>query len=30
VTTAFKTAIDKLAKQGGNAPYKAVFNFDSS
>lgn len=30
VTTAFKSALDKLAEQGDSAPYKAIFNFDSS
>ena len=30
VMIAFKSALDKLAEQGDIAPYKAVFNFDSS
>jgi transposase len=30
VTTAFKSALDKLAEQGDSSPCKAVFNFDSS
>jgi transposase len=30
VTTAFKSALDKLAEQGDINPYKAIFNFDSS
>jgi len=30
VTVAFKSALDKLAEDGGIDPYKAVFSFDSS
>ena len=30
VTTAFKSALDKLAEDGDIEPYKAVFSFDSS
>jgi len=30
VTSAFKSALDRLAEQGDIDPYKSVFNFDSS
>jgi len=30
ITTAFKSALDKLAEQGDIDPYKAIFSFDSS
>ncbi|MFB0525806.1 MAG: IS66 family transposase [Phycisphaerae bacterium] len=30
VTTAFKSALDKLAEQGNIDPHKAIFSFDSS
>jgi transposase len=30
VTTAFKSGLDKLAKQGNIDPYKVIFSFDSS
>jgi hypothetical protein len=30
VTSAFKSALDKLAKDGDIEPYEAVFSFDSS
>jgi hypothetical protein len=30
VTTAFKSALDRVAEQGDIGPYKAIFSFDSS
>jgi hypothetical protein len=30
VTTAFKTALDKIAEQADIDPYKAIFSLDSS
>jgi len=30
VTSAFKSALDKLAEQSAIDPYKAIFRFDSS